>query len=196
MNATSTDLLTGTSQSSFPPTTFQSVSLSSLAHRRPVLGAFVFRFLCDLKRNTPPPGERVHALPQPGHSTSETPLCSKRLISIGTPPENVHVSDAATSDTAFLRDGVLTTCSVEGIGGIFCSSFGEEVCSACFSPICTGSALSARSALTLGPTPSMIQRVLRRSTSSVAAFSSISINTSVDFASYDHSRAVFTSFIR
>lgn len=44
--------------------------------------------------------------------------------------------------------------------------------------------------------PALLSPMERRSTSSVATFSSISINTSVDFASEDHARAVFTSFIR
>src|SRR5690349_2084132 len=73
-----------------PSTTSQSVSLSPLAHRRPVLGVFILRLSCDLKRRTPPLGERVHTLPQPGHSTRATLLSSKRWRGICTTPENVH----------------------------------------------------------------------------------------------------------
>src|SRR5438552_12729483 len=111
---------------SYPLTTFQSVSPFSLTHRRPVLGVFILRLSCGLKRRTPPLGERVHTLPQPGHSTSTTPLSSKRWREMGTTPENVHLSDAATSDTIFLRDRAPVACSVGAEYGSFCSSFGEE----------------------------------------------------------------------
>ena len=90
------DMLT---PSTYPPTTSQSVSLSLLVHRRPVLGVFILRLSCDLKRRTPPLGERVHTLPQPGHFTRAIPLSSKRWREMGTTPENVHVFDAATKET-------------------------------------------------------------------------------------------------
>src|SRR5437763_7861828 len=97
---------------SYPLTTFQSVSPFSLTHRRPVLGVFILRLSCDLKRRTPPRGERVHVLPQPGHSTSATPLSTKRLREIRTTPENVHLSDVAGGASAFFRDRAPGACSV------------------------------------------------------------------------------------
>src|SRR5437764_7802584 len=116
-------------KSTYPPTTSQSVSFSPLAHRRPVLGVFVFRFGCDLKRSTPPLGERVHTLPQPGHSTAETPLCSKRWRAMGTIPENVQLPDVVGCNSSFLRDGTCVTGSVGG-NGENCSSFGGTLCPA------------------------------------------------------------------
>src|SRR6266700_6234941 len=136
MNA-STKINTGENSTPYPPTTFQSVSPSLLAHRRPVLGVFILRLSWDLKRRTPPLGERVHTLPQPGHSTSATPLSSKRWREIRTTPENVHLSDAATSDTAFFRNRAPVACSVGTEDGSFCSLFGEETCSACVSAVCS-----------------------------------------------------------
>ena len=88
----------------YPSSTSQSVSPFPLTHRRPVLGVFVFRFGCDLKRSTPPLGERVHTLQQPGHSTAETPLCSKRWRAMGTIPENVQLPDVADCNSSFSRD--------------------------------------------------------------------------------------------
>src|SRR5260370_31361123 len=74
------------------------------------------------KRRTPPLGERVHALPQSGHSTSVTPLSSKCLREIRTTPENVHLSDVAGGASAFFRDRAPGACSVGAEDGIFCSS--------------------------------------------------------------------------
>ncbi len=156
---------------------------------------FVFRFLCDLKRSTPPLGERVHALPQPGHSTSETPLCSKRWRAMGTTPENVQLTDATGCDSSFSRDGACVTCSVGSDGG-FCSPKGGETCCAGISLAASLSASDACSVSTPGPSPSMIRKVSWRSTSNSAARSSHSTCTSGAFASYDYSRAASTSFIR
>src|SRR5690554_3488183 len=64
------------------------------------------------KRRTPLCGARTHVLPQPGHSTCKTPLSSKRWREIRTAPETVHLSGAATSDTAFFRDRARGACSV------------------------------------------------------------------------------------
>src|SRR5260370_38092544 len=125
------------------PTTFQSVSLSPLALRRPVLGVFILRLACDLKRRTPPLGERVHPLPQSGHSTRATPLSSKRWREICTSPENVHLSVAVGDASAFFRDRARGACSVETEGGIFCSSFEEEIWEAVVSLSCAGERISA-----------------------------------------------------
>src|SRR5207248_4186614 len=149
---------------SYPLTTFQSVSPFSLTHRRPVLGVFILRLSCDLKRRTPPLGERVHTLPQPGHSTRATPLSSKRWREICTSPENVHLSGAAGDASAFLRDRAREACSVETEGGIFCSSFEEETWEAVVSPSCAGKSISARPVSTPVAAPSIIHSVSRRNT--------------------------------
>lgn len=170
------------------PTTSQSVSLSPLAHRHPVLGVFVFRFLCDLKRRTPPLGERVHALPQPGHSTSETPLCSKRWRGMGTTPENVRLTDATGCDSPFFWDGACVCCSV-GSEGDCCSSFGGETCCATISTFASLSVSDVCSVSMLGPSPSITRKASWQRTSNPAARSNHSTCTSGAFASYDHCRA-------
>src|SRR5438552_9310090 len=120
-----------------------SQEVSPRAHRRPVLGVPVLRLSCCLKRRTPPLGERVHVLPQPGHSTRATPLSSKRLREICTSPENVHLSDVTGCDPAFFRDRARGACSVGTEDESFCSSFEEETCSVCVSGVCTSSATLA-----------------------------------------------------
>src|SRR5947209_12797812 len=142
----------------YPSSTSQSVSPFPLTHRRPVLGVFVFRFGCDLKRSTPPLGERVHALPQPGHSTRETPLCSKRWRAIGTTPENVQFTDATGCDSPFSRDCACVTCSAGRDGG-FCSSLVGETCCAGISLAVSLSASDACSVSMPGPSPSLIRTV-------------------------------------
>lgn len=164
-----------------PPTTSQSVS--PLAHRRPVLGVFVFRLGCALKRSTPPPGERLHALPQPGHSTTETPLCLKRWRAMGTIPENVQFPDTVGCSSFFSRDRACVTWSLGTEGGRSCSSFGEATGSADISLAVSFSASEVCSVLSSGPSPSMIRKVSWRSTSSSAACSSHFSCTSVAFAS-------------
>src|SRR5450631_4358681 len=178
-----------------PSSTSQSVSPFPLTHRRPVLGVFVFRFGCDLKRSTPPLGERVHTLPQPGHSTAETPLCSKRWRAMGTTPENVQLPDVADCNSSFFRDRACVIGSGGG-NGDGCSSFGGTLCPADTSLPASFSVPDAWSVSVPGPSPSMIRKVSWRSTSNAAARSRYSTCTSVAFASYDHSRAASTSFIR
>src|SRR6266700_5334085 len=72
------------------PTTSQIVSL--MAHRRPVFGVDVLRLECAGNRRTPLGGESERILAQSGHSIRSTPLSRKRLSSMETTPENVHLA--------------------------------------------------------------------------------------------------------
>ena len=136
------------------PTTPQSV-LPWAAHRTPVTGVCILRRSCDGKRRTPLCGESERMRAQAGHSTKATPLSANRVRSMATTPANVHLGDVFGGPCA-------STVFV-----VFCSPFTRTVSCGCAVPCALpGAAPSGRETSTLGPAPSMICSVSRRSTSS------------------------------
>ena len=170
----------------FPsPTTSQFV-FPVADQRLPFTSVWILRGSCGGNRMTPLAGVSERVLPQRGHSTKVTELSVHRLGSMGISiRENVQLGDVLVCACSF-------TVSV-----MFCCSFSGTVCRSGSFPFASVGFVPSRPSMKASdPSPSMIQSVSRRNTSSSAARLSVSPLTSVSPAPYDHSRAVVTSFVK